>query len=74
MVWCWPKSQFCLRSWHFLLCKEESSGVKTKTYRLILSVALSTESEKELDKDFRLVCFLVSPIFHISPSFLLVFN
>lgn len=40
--------------------------------RLILSVALSSEREKELYKDFRLLCFLVSPVFHISPLFLLV--
>lgn len=56
------------------VCKEESSGVKRRIYGLILSVALSTEREEELYKDFKLLCFLVSPIFHISPSFLLVFN
>lgn len=73
MVSCWMKSQLLLRSWHFLLSKEEWSGGK-RIDRLILSVALSSEREKELYKDFKRLCFLVSPVFHISPLFLLVFS
>lgn len=56
------------------ICEEEWSGGKRGIDRPILSLALSSEREKELYKDFKLLCFLVSPVFHIPPSFLLVFN